>query len=67
MKVEFHPQAEEEFIEAALFYEREVPGLGDAFIDELDLVTDLIQKHPELGEKQKSHCVICRCSVFPTR
>lgn len=29
MRYEFHPEAEEEFIEAAAYYEQAVPGLGD--------------------------------------
>lgn len=30
MKLEFHPEAELEFIEAAVHYELQVPGLGEA-------------------------------------
>lgn len=26
-----------------------MPGLGDAFINELEVATGLLQKHPELG------------------
>ena len=29
MRYEFHPEAEAEFIEAATYYERNVPGLGE--------------------------------------
>ena len=31
MKFEFHPEAELELIEAGLYYELEVPGLGARF------------------------------------
>jgi hypothetical protein len=31
MKVEFHPEAELELIEAASYYELQVPGLGGDF------------------------------------
>ena len=31
MKLEFHPQAELELLEAALRYDLEVPGLGERF------------------------------------
>lgn len=30
MKLEFHPEAELELIEAAVHYELQVPGLGEA-------------------------------------
>jgi hypothetical protein len=29
MKLEFHPEAEEEFLEAVSYYEAQVPGLGE--------------------------------------
>jgi hypothetical protein len=31
MRAEFHPEAELELIEAASYYELQVPGLGDDF------------------------------------
>jgi hypothetical protein len=31
MRLEFHPEAELEFIEAAVHYERQVRGLGGCF------------------------------------
>ena len=50
MRVEFHPEAETEFIESALFYERRVAGLGYRFIHEVAYHTNLLLTHPELGE-----------------
>ena len=35
MIYEFHPEAEQEFIEAAAFYERNVTGLGERFGNEV--------------------------------
>ena len=29
MNLEFHPEAEREFFEAALYYELRIPGLGE--------------------------------------
>jgi plasmid stabilization system protein ParE len=49
MKYEFHPEAEFEVIEAAAHYEREVPGLGVRFGDEVERVIDLLIKNPKLG------------------
>jgi plasmid stabilization system protein ParE len=49
MKVEFHPEAELELIEAASYYELQVPGLGEDFEVEVRRATDLLRQHPELG------------------
>ena len=46
MKLEFHPQAELELLEAALRYDLEVPGLGERFGTEVQRVTDLSLDHP---------------------
>jgi len=46
MKLEFHPQAELELLEAALRYDLEVPGLGERFGTEVQRVTDLLLDHP---------------------
>jgi plasmid stabilization system protein ParE len=43
------PPAEEEMIEAALFYETASPGLGDDFLDDIQHAIDTARKHPELG------------------
>ena len=42
MKLEFHPEAELELIEAAFRYDLEVPGLGERFGTEVQRVTDLL-------------------------
>lgn len=49
MRLEFHPQAELEFIEAAAFYEAQVPGLGARFGAEVRRMTDLLLQRPEMG------------------
>jgi plasmid stabilization system protein ParE len=49
MKIEFHPEASAEFQEAAVYYEKEVPGLGRAFISEVERVAELIGAHPVIG------------------
>lgn len=51
MNYEFHPEAEQELIEAALRYEIEVPGLGLRFSDEVGRVIDLLLANPELGSE----------------
>lgn len=49
MKVRFHPEAEQEFTEAALYYERRVAGLGEQFLSELRNATALLAEQPEMG------------------
>jgi len=49
MRLEFHPEAELELIEAALHYELEVPGLSERFESEIRRATDLLLEHPEMG------------------
>ena len=44
MRLEFHPEAEWELIAAAAYYEREVPGLGARFADEVGRVIDVLQR-----------------------
>lgn len=47
MNYEFHPNAEAEFLESVGFYESKVKGLGSAFIDEFELVANLVCESPK--------------------
>ena len=49
MRLEFHPEAELELIEAAVHYELQVPGLGERFEAEVHRATNLLLEHPEIG------------------
>ena len=49
MRVEFHPFAEEEFVEETACYEQQAPSLGGSFIAELESAAALLEEHPELG------------------
>ena len=49
MRLEFHPEAELELIEAAVYYDKQVPGLGERFESEIRYATDLLLDHPEIG------------------
>ena len=46
---EFHRLAEYELNEAAQYYDLEDPGLGAAFLDEVDRCRQSIQAAPEAG------------------
>ena len=45
----FHPDAEAEINEAAAFLELESPGLGEAFLDDLQHATEILLSHPEIA------------------
>jgi len=49
VKLEFHPDAEMELIEAAARYELQVPGLGERFEAEIRSATEVLLQHPEIG------------------
>ena len=49
MFVSFHSLAKLELKEAAQYYERESPGLGEAFVTEVERSTDEIVRNPEAG------------------
>ena len=38
-----------EFIESAVYYEKQVPGLGERFESEIRHATDLLLDQPEIG------------------
>ena len=45
----FHPEAEAEFADAALFYESRVVGLGRLFSAEVQRIVSLIREYPDAG------------------
>lgn len=58
----FLPPAEEELIEALLFYEAASPGLGADFLDEVQRVIDMLREKPKLGRSVSRNL---RRAVFP--
>ena len=50
MKPIFHPAASEEIVETTAYYEREVPGLGDGFITEVERVIGVLCDQPNIGQ-----------------
>ena len=51
MTLKFHSEARIEFFETAEYYEEQVVGLGDDFIDEVEKVLDVIEQYPLSGTK----------------
>lgn len=47
MRLIYHPEAEAEISEAAMFYEQRMAGLGESFLRELRTVIGEIEKQPE--------------------
>ena len=47
--VSFHALAERELEDTALYYERECPGLGAAFVAEIERCVAAIAPHPSIG------------------
>jgi toxin ParE1/3/4 len=46
---QFHAEASHEFLDAALFYESRLTGLGAAFVDEVQRSVDFIRERPSIG------------------
>jgi len=42
--------AEEEMIDASVFYETATSGLGTGFLDEIQRVVNILRDHPDLGQ-----------------
>ena len=61
------PAAEKELIDAAAFYDRQRPGLGDRFIDEFERVIALLLEHPELGVRVGEDRRVIVLNRFPFR
>lgn len=55
MRLEFHPEAEMELIEEAVYYELQVAGLGERFEAEVRRATHLLIEHPEIGAPADPH------------
>jgi plasmid stabilization system protein ParE len=51
MNYEFLPEADEEFREAARYYENEARGVGLAFISEVHRVISVVILHPRAAKK----------------
>lgn len=48
MRRRFHPEALEEFEQAAVYYEQQEPGLGDHFIQVIETAIESIINAPEM-------------------
>jgi len=51
LKIKLHPEAAEELLEAAAWYDDERPGPGDEFLDEMTRWLDVIAEAPSTWPK----------------
>jgi plasmid stabilization system protein ParE len=51
MKLKFFPAAEQELLDAAYEYEKQVRDLGNDFVSEVERVAAILIELPSLGEK----------------
>lgn len=51
MIIKLHSEARKEFFESSEYYEGQVVGLGDEFIDEVEKVLEVIEQQPSSGTK----------------
>ena len=65
MKLEFHPEAELELIEAAEHYELQVPGLGERFEAEVHHTIDMLLAHPYIGSAVDPALRTFGLNIFP--
>ena len=65
MRVAWHPEAEDDVIEAARFYHRRVPGLGAEFLDSVDAAVAEVVRDPERFGIVKDDIRRCRVKRFP--
>ncbi len=50
MRLEIHFEAREEFLQATQFYEAQVPGLGQRFINEIERCQKALLEAPLIGQ-----------------
>jgi len=65
MKIVFHPEAYEEMLESARFYEGRDEGLGLKFLEAVEDTTKRIQRFPHAGPIERSDIRKRLVSGFP--
>jgi hypothetical protein len=65
MNFSFHPEAREEAIEAAAYYEGCQPGLGGQFTEEVNATITRILRYPRAWPKASALARRCRMNRFP--
>ena len=65
MDFEFHPAADQEYLEAANYYDAQIDGLGDRFVDNIEAAISKVRKNPLTWRKLSKHTRRCLAATFP--
>jgi len=65
MMAEFLPEAEEEMMEVAVFYQKQADGLGEKFLDDVEQATQLLSEQPLIGQQIDNHMHRLLLQHFP--
>ena len=65
MTLILHPEARDEMIESARYYSRQVPGLGQDFLQAIDLAFDEISEAPDRWSRFRWTSAVTSCLGFP--
>jgi hypothetical protein len=65
MTYDFHPEARQEYLEGAAFYERTRPGLGAAFTFEIEATIERIVESPARWRIIEQDVRRCLAHTFP--
>lgn len=63
--VVFHPQAEQELIDAAAYYEEQKPRLGLEYLEEVEFAINFLARYPEAGSKVRGFVRRLTLPKFP--
>ncbi len=65
LKARFSERANKEVADAAIWYEERSKGLGNEFLNEVQKVVDVIEKHPKRYPNKKEHYREALVKRFP--
>jgi plasmid stabilization system protein ParE len=65
VRLEFHPEARDEFVAAAEYYDAAVPELGSRFLLAVRRTADIALAHPEAGSPRGASTRRVLVSGFP--
>lgn len=63
--IQISEEADKEWTEAALWYDKQSPGLGNRFIEMVESKLELISKFPERYPKRKGNFREALVNIFP--
>jgi len=64
-KILFHPLAQQELADSVAYYEQQQPGLGLAFVEEIEQTIHFLRQYPEAGSKNRGSTRRLNLTKFP--